>query len=311
MPTMSTLNARFCQNRSLLSSGRDVFLHEFAPLPAVYPKPVGQVTVKVDGNKTLRFGVFSIVTKPAGCGLCGALASRQFGSCGWPGSGVGLHPGGGADELIAPSVLNSTPADAVVSLDTTVLLMKLTFSASCIDTPPPSQPATLFAITLLVTMTPFQLFGVVGKKPTSVPLICCRRRPPPLPLSALLPMIRLASITSPGPVPSPIPGGQSTSVVVPHSWPLASVRSELAPTMAIPPPLVGSVGLTLWLNRIQLFAIRPLKLTPLCTTPAPSPELRLPLIQLWSSWYMSSPALTVTPPAPEGVPENSASPSEA
>ena len=41
------------------------------------------------------------------------------------------------------------------------------------------------------------------------PLICCRRKPPPLPLSALLPSSRFASITKPGPVPSPSPGGQS------------------------------------------------------------------------------------------------------
>ena len=65
------------------------------------------------------------------------------------------QPGGGAEELIAPSVLNSTPADAVVSFDTTVLLTKVTFSASCIDTPPPSQPATLLAMTLLVTVTSY------------------------------------------------------------------------------------------------------------------------------------------------------------
>src|SRR5215470_9502326 len=120
-----------------------------------------------------------------------------------------MHPGGGADELIAPSVLNSTPADAVVSFDTTVLLASVTLSASCNDTPPPSQPATLLAITLLVTVTSYHCVFTIGNVPTSTPFTCCKRRPPPLPLSALLPMMRFASITSPGPVPSPIPGGQS------------------------------------------------------------------------------------------------------
>ncbi len=204
----------------------------------------------------------------------------QFGVCGCVGSGCGLHPIGGADELTAPSVLNSTPAEAVVSFITTVLLMKRTFSASCIDTPPPSQPATLLAMTLLVTVTSYHCAGVVGNAPTSVPLICCRRRPPPLPVSALLPMIRLASITSPLPMPSPIPGGQSTSTKEPHSRPFGRVRSELAPTIAIPPPLVGSVGFVLWLKRTKLFAILPLKLTPACMIPAPSPVARLPAIQL-------------------------------
>src|ERR1700716_1129066 len=103
-----------------------------------------------------------MVTKPAGCGLCGALSPRQFGFCGCVGSGVGVQPGGGADELMAPSVLKSTPADAVVSLDTTVLLTNITFNESCMDTPPPSQPATLFAMTLFVTLTSYHSLGVLG-----------------------------------------------------------------------------------------------------------------------------------------------------
>src|ERR1700750_2608572 len=52
----------------------------------------------------------------------------------------------------APRVLKSTPEDAVVSLEATVLLMKFTASASCSETPPPSQPATLLAIMLLGTL---------------------------------------------------------------------------------------------------------------------------------------------------------------
>ena len=50
----------------------------------------------------------------------------------------------------APMVVNRIPAEAVVELDTTVLLMKFTFKASSIETPAPSQPATLSAMMLLV-----------------------------------------------------------------------------------------------------------------------------------------------------------------
>ena len=224
--------------------------------------------------------MLAIVTRPAGCGPCGALGIRHSVFCGFNGSGVGVQPGGGAEELIAPSVLNSTPADAVVSLDATVLLTNVTFNASCIDTPPPSHPATLLAMMLLVTVTPYHCELNNGNVPTSEPFNCCRRRPPPLPLSALLPMMRFALTTRPWPIPSPIPGGQSTSTTEPHSRPLGRTRSLLAPAMVRPPPLVGRVGLTLWLKRIQLLAIVPLKVTPACTMPAPSPLLRLPAIQL-------------------------------
>ena len=52
---------------------------------------------------------------------------------------------------------------------------------------------------LLVMETLFQAVGVDGNTETSVPLTCCRRMPPPLPLSAMLAWIRLPLITSPGP----------------------------------------------------------------------------------------------------------------
>src|SRR4029077_8990279 len=119
---------------------------------------------------------------------------------------------------------------------------------SCNDTPAPSQPATLLAMMLLVTLTEFHCAGVVGNKPTSVPFTDWRRMPPPLPLSAPLPIIRLALITRPGPVPSPSPGAQSTSVTVPHSTatPLTNwVPSGGAPMTNSAPPLVGTVGLVL------------------------------------------------------------------
>ena len=53
-----------------------------------------------------------------------------------------------------------------------------------------------------------------GSVETSVPLTCCRRIPPPLPLSAALAWIRLALMTRPGPVPSLSPGGQSASMLM-------------------------------------------------------------------------------------------------
>src|SRR5882724_780447 len=197
-------NARFCQNMSFLSSGYDTLLQSplgigrLAPSPLEWP--AGQITRP--GNDAIRFGVFCIVTNPTGWKVEFGAGPVQLGSCGWVGSGCGLQPGGGTLALGAPSVLKSTPAEPVVSLEITVLLMKFTFSASCIETPPPSQPATLFAMMLLVTVTSYHLAGNTGNALTSLPLTNCRRMPPPLPLSALLPMIRLASITRPGPVPS-------------------------------------------------------------------------------------------------------------
>jgi hypothetical protein len=172
------------------------------------------------------FGVFCMVTKPAGCGICGPLESKQFGFCGCEGSGVGKHPGGGEAALAAPKVLNNTPAEAVVSLEATVLLTNSVLKESCSDTPAPSHPATLFAMMLLVTVMPYQRSGFFTNAATSLPLVWRKRSPPPLPSSALLPRIRFESITRFGPVPSPMPGGQSRSVTPPHSWPFGKVRSS-------------------------------------------------------------------------------------
>src|SRR5882757_3257162 len=138
------------------------------------------------------FGVFCIVTKPAGCGMCGAFVSIQFGFCGCDGSGVGKHPGGGEAASIAPRVLNSTPAEAVVSFEATVLLVNTVLNESCKDTPAPSHPATLFAMMLLVTVMPYQFCGLLRNSATSAPFVCRMLRPPPLPSSALLRRIRLA-----------------------------------------------------------------------------------------------------------------------
>src|SRR5256884_7924548 len=96
----------------------------------------------------------------------------------------------------------------------------------------------------LVTCPEYQGEGAVGNVTTSEPLTLCKRRPPPLPLSAALPMIRLALITRPGPVPSPgilgVGGTQSASVVAPHGG-----STSGAPITRIPPPLAGMVGLVL------------------------------------------------------------------
>src|SRR6267142_6027211 len=121
-------NERFCQNTLLRNNGSENFAH-----PEV---PGGQVTEVP--SVAVMFGVFCIDTSPAGSGTdCSTWLWMQSGSM------VGSQPGGGVLASGAPSVLKSTPAEAVESLDMTVLLMNFTFSASTSDTPPPSQPATL------------------------------------------------------------------------------------------------------------------------------------------------------------------------
>jgi len=68
----------------------------------------------------------------------------------------------------APRVLNSTPDEAVVSLETIVLLTMFTANASTSEIPAPSQPATLLAMMLLVTLTEYHRSGLEGKVTTSV-----------------------------------------------------------------------------------------------------------------------------------------------
>ena len=78
------------------------------------------------------------------------------------------------------------------------------------------------------------------------------RIPPPLPLSAVLPIITLLSTTRLGPVPSLRPGAQSASAAeLPHSV-AAVFPSGAAPRIAMPPPFVGIDMLLLWLKSIQL-----------------------------------------------------------
>ena len=132
--------------------------------------------------EAIRFGVFCMVTRPAGCGICGPLPpDRHFGFGGKNASEVGTQPGCGEAPIMALMVLNSTPADDVVSLETTVLFAITALSVSWSEIPPPSQPATLFTMMLLVKVMSNQLSGVCGKLATSEPLTWRRRIPPPEP----------------------------------------------------------------------------------------------------------------------------------
>src|SRR5437879_7344488 len=102
-----------------------------------------------------------MLTRPAACGV--DVVTQV---CGGP-----VPYGHGPCELArgAPSVLKSTPDDAVVSLDMIVLLTMFAFNASCSEIPAPSQPATLLVMMLLVTFTAYHCAGVVGKLITSEP----------------------------------------------------------------------------------------------------------------------------------------------
>src|SRR5579862_3403267 len=159
-PTLM-LKARFWKITLLNSSGNET-LRQFAFVALVPAKcPAGQMTVP--GRFAVRLELFCTDTRPAGCGQL-AVAAPLVQFLPW------LLASG------APSVLNSTPEDAVVSLDMIVLFTMFTFSASCSEMPAPSQPATLSVMMLLVTFTAYQRVGRSGKVSTSVPLTFCRRR---------------------------------------------------------------------------------------------------------------------------------------
>ena len=164
--------------------------------------PNGQVIFN-PAKDPVSSGVFCVLVTPADCG--------HDAEVGPVGPGCTQFPAGALASGV-PMLCVSTPDEASESLLAIVLLMMVTFKESSSEIPAPSQPATLLTIMLLVTETLFQSDGLVGKVETSVPLTCCRRMPPPLPLSAALAWIRLALITKPGPVPSLRPGGQSWSI---------------------------------------------------------------------------------------------------
>ena len=137
------------------------------------------------------FGVCLIVTRPAGWLVDVVTGLSQLGSCGSVGSDCGVQPGGGTAAIGAPSVLNSTPAEPVVSLRT----------HGVVDQPHPQR--VLHRDAAAVPSRDVVRDDVVGdgdvipggrsagERRDVLPLTICRRRPPPLPLSALLPMIRL------------------------------------------------------------------------------------------------------------------------
>src|SRR6266403_2011507 len=161
--------------------------------------------------------------------------------------------GVGALAWVAKKAPKSVPDDAVESLETIVLLIKFTTKESCNDTPPPSQPATLSVMMLLVTLTEYQRSGLLGKADTSEPLTPWKRMPPPLPASAALPMIKLALSSRLRPMPSPtLPNAwlQSTSG---SPGQIGSVSGALM--IRRPPPLLGVVGLVAWLDRIVVCSI--------------------------------------------------------
>src|SRR5579883_1799663 len=221
----------------LVSSGYET--ERQAPLVALVPGakcPGGQVTVA--GRFADSTALFWILTRPAGWGQdAPPEAVVQF--CAVWGEGT-LARG-------APMVVASGPAEAVVVLETTVLLTMSRYRASRAEIPAPSQPATLSA-TMLFWKTTWCQPGLL--KPGLGPV--GKATPPPEPLSAELPMMRLALMSMPGPMPSlgptlPAGGTQSWSVWVPQVGSTSGV-----PMTIIPPPLAGMVGLVLWLNKIAL-----------------------------------------------------------
>src|SRR5579859_1547131 len=193
---------------SFVKSGYDTRRH--SPLRAINPLkwPVGQRMMA--GRDVASCGLFGDAEIPAGCGADAVQV---------PLVPLTQVPGGGDWSLAkrAKYALKSVPDEAVVSLETIVLLVKFTARESSSPTPPPSQPATLLTMMLLVTLTEYQFCGVSGNRVTSVPFTAWKRIPPPEPLSAALPRIRLESMVRPGPDPSLSPGTQSSSFTLPHS----------------------------------------------------------------------------------------------
>src|SRR6266853_4871640 len=215
-----------------------------ALVPVPWKWPAGQTT-GVAARFAIKTALFWIATTPATCG-CDVVPqfAVQVGPC-WLAMG-------------APRVLKSTPEEAVLAFNAIVLLMMFTLGESTSEIPAPSHPATLSTMMLLVSVTEFHCPGSSGKATMSDPLTALKAMPPPVPLSAPFPMIRLALITSPGPTPSlgPIPattmlgtplvvpegGGQSASLA---GLPLQRISASGVPMMIMPPPLAGIVGLVL------------------------------------------------------------------
>src|SRR6516164_4012703 len=123
-------------------------------------------------------GEFRVLLTPAGCGHDAVFA---------PVGPVRVQFPAGALAMGVPILLVSTPEVARESLWAMVLLTICTFNESWSEMPAPSQPEMM--------LTLFQRPGLLGKVETSDPLTWLSRMPPPLPLSAEFPWIRLALIT--------------------------------------------------------------------------------------------------------------------
>src|SRR6267142_1947220 len=153
------------------------------------PWPTGQRMLA--GRDARNSAVWPALESPAGWGADRGT-QRMLAPTASRGQGVGALP------WVAKKAPKSVPDDAVESLETIVLLIKFTTKESCNDTPPPSQPATLSVMMLLVTLTEYQRSGLFGKAVTSEPLTPWKRMPPPLPgvvgLVAWLNRIVLCSI---------------------------------------------------------------------------------------------------------------------
>ena len=207
----------------------------FVPVPWKWP---GGQTTGVAARFAVKTALFCIATTPATCACDDVPQFAVQVGPGWLATGP-------------PRVLKSTPDEAVLALNEIVLLMMFTLGESTSEIPAPSHPATLSTMMLLVTVTEFHCPGSSGKATMSDPLTAWKPMPPPVPLSAAFPMIRLALITSPGPTPSlgpiaaatiagvPTGGAQSASVA-----PLPqTISASGVPMTIMPPPLVGIVGL--------------------------------------------------------------------
>src|SRR5499427_11018098 len=178
---MPTWNERFCQMMLLRRIGFEIVRQPDAGIC-----PVGQLGGGVP-KVPVSSVEFRVLLTPAGCGHDAAPTALPFVPM-W-------HSPAGALANGVPRLFVSTPEVARESLWAMVLLRICTFSESCNEIPAPSQPEMLFTMMLLVMLTSFQRLGWRAKVATSVPLTWLSRMPPPLPLSAEFPWIRLALIT--------------------------------------------------------------------------------------------------------------------
>src|SRR5215469_5776069 len=165
-----------------------------AAAPVPWKWPGGHTTVN-GARFADKTALCWMATTPAGCGhvvVAVVLGSGQL-------TALKVPPWLASGD---PRVLNRIPAEPVLSLWAMVLLMMFTIGESCSEIAPPSQPATLLTTMLFVNVTVFHWPGSAGKVVMSVPLTLVNATPPPVPLSAVFPIIRLALTTSPGPTPS-------------------------------------------------------------------------------------------------------------